>query len=477
MTAVQAPPQHEIAAARRERQLLWLIAATIFFSVVNTTMTNVALPTIGAHFNTGPGQVGWLATLYSLVFGVTTPFYGRLGDRYGLRRMYVIGLVIFVVSSLLAGLAPTFWLLVLFRAGQGLGASAIPSLGIAMLTRTIPSARRGASLGLIGASVGAGQALGPTLGGTLTEFISWRAVFFVSCLVAALIPAARRWMPNEVDPRAQPVDWFGGLALGAAIAGVLVAVGNLEGAGVASAAVLGPLALALLAFGLLILRQRSARFPFIDRLLLANPRYLAICALGFLAMASNIGAFIVAPFLLEEVNGLSAALVGLTLLPQALMTTFTSRPVGRLCDRFDTLKLTAVGFGINLTVLLTLAIFAVGWPAWVLAGLFATFGIGQAFVSAPISVSITRVVPARVTGTGLGLYNMMFFIGSAFGAAAATATLAAREGAGSALLPFYQGTPAFPWFSDAYLFSLGAAGVALLVVWLASRARVPRDAG
>jgi MFS family permease len=180
---------------------------------------------------------------------------------------------------------------------------------------------------------------------------------------------------------------------------------------------------------------------------------------------------------LEDVNGLSAALVGLTLLPQALMTTFSSRPVGRLCDRFDTLKLTAVGFGINLTVLLTLAIFAVGWPAWVLAGLFAIFGIGQAFVSAPISVSITRVIPARVTGTGLGLYNMMFFIGSAFGAAAATATLAAREGADAALMPFYQGTPDFPWFSDAYLFSLSAAGVALVVVWLASRTRVPRDDG
>jgi MFS family permease len=282
-------------------------------------------------------------------------------------------------------------------------------------------------------------------------------------------------MPSEVNPQAQPVDWFGGLALGGTIAGLLITVGNLEGSGVASPMVLGPLAMALLAFGLLVLRQRSARFPFIDRLLLANPRYLALCALGFLVMASNIGAFIVAPFLLEEVNGLGAALVGLTLLPQAVMATLISRPVGGLSDRFDTLKLTAIGFGINLGVLVLLAVFAVGWPAWVLAGLFVMFGAGQAFVSAPISVAITRVVPARATGTGLGLYNMMFFIGSAFGAAAATAMLAARETADSALLPFYRGAAAFSEFSDAYLVSLVATSVALVVVWLASRTRVPSD--
>lgn len=473
LTSVSASAPPIAPVEQRERWVVWLVTATVFLSVLNTTMANVALPTIGARFDAGPAQVGWLVTLYSLVFGITTPFYGRLGDRFGLRRMYVLGLTIFVTSSLLAALAPAFWLLVVFRAGQGLGSAAIPSLGIAMLTRTVPSERRGVALGLVGASVGAGQALGPTLGGTLTEFISWRAVFLISCVAVVLIPPARRLMSADVNPDAQPIDWFGGLALGGLIAGLLVAVGNLEGMGPASPVVLGPLAFSGLAFGLLVVRQRAAAFPFIDRLLLANPRYLALCALGFLTMASNVGAFILAPFLLEEVNGLGAALVGLTLLPQAVAVTFLSRPVGRLADRFDTLKLAAIGFSINLTVLVTLAVFAVGWPAYVLAGLFVLFGVGQAFVSSPITVSISRVVPTRATGAGLGLYNMMFFIGSSFGATASTALLAARETAAEPLLPFYRGNPLYSEFGDAYLFSVAATAVALFTIWLARRTRAP----
>lgn len=473
MTTREAPAATVASVDERERWVVWLVTATVFISVINTTMANVALPTIGSAFDVGPGQVGWLVTLYSLVFGITTPFYGRLGDRYGLRRMYITGLSIFVVSSLLASLAPSFWVLVLFRAGQGLGSAAIPSLGIAMLTRTVPSHRRGAALGLVGASVGAGQALGPTLGGTLTEFVSWRAVFLVSCVAAALIPPARRLMSDAVNPQAQPVDWFGGLALGGTIAGLLVAVSNLRDGGPASPAVLGALGFSALAFGLLCLRQRRALYPFIDRVLLANQRYLALCALGFLTMASNIGAFILAPYLLEDVNGLGAALVGLTLLPQALAATFVSRPVGRLADRFDALKLAAIGTSLNLLVLLTLAIFAVGWPAPMLAAIFLLFGVGQAFVSSPLTVTISRVVPARATGTGLGLYNMMFFIGSAFGAAASTALLAARENASGPLLPWYRGDPLYSEFGDAYLFSLAASVVALGVIWLASRARAP----
>ena len=106
-------------------------------------------------------ESGLLATLYSLFFGIMTPFYGRLGDRYGLRRLYITGMVIFGVSSLLATTVPTsaFPLLVLFRVGQGIGSAAIPPLGTALIMRRIPSARRGASIGLIAASVGAGQAI------------------------------------------------------------------------------------------------------------------------------------------------------------------------------------------------------------------------------------------------------------------------------------------------------------------------------
>lgn len=452
---------------RGESWMVWIIAATVFVSVTNTTMVNVALPTIGDVFNAGAARVGWLATLYSLMFGIATPFYGRLGDRYGLRRMFITGMVVFGASSLLAGIAPDFWLLLLCRVGQAVGSAAIPSLGIAMITRTIPGDRRGAAMGLVGACVGAGQAIGPTLGGAITQFGSWRWVFLVSAVLLLLIPASLKRLPGNMERNNTPVDWLGGITLGAAIAGVLLGVGNLEENGLLSPVVLGSFGVSVLAVAATVYRQRSARFPFIERSLLANRRYVLLCLIGFLSMGGNIGAIILAPFLLERVNDLSTAMVGLVLLPQAVMVTFLSRPLGRLADRYDALKLVSIGLSINVVVAVILTTLAVGWSTYALAGLFVFLGIGLAMVSSPLSVTLTRAVAGSTAGIGLGIYNMLFFVGGGFGAASATALLSSRESAPDALLPLYAGASQFSEFGDAYLYSLVAFILALIVTQVA----------
>ncbi|CAN5818181.1 MFS transporter [soil metagenome] len=452
---------------RREGWIVWIIAATVFVSVTNTTMVNVALPTIGDFFDAGPARVGWLATLYSLMFGIATPFYGRLGERYGLRRMFIIGMVVFGASSLLAGIAPDFWLLLLCRVGQAVGSAAIPSLGIAMITRTIPGDRRGAAMGLIGACVGAGQAIGPTLGGAITQFGSWRLVFLVSAVLLLLIPASLKRLPGDMERNATPVDWLGGVTLGAAIAGVLLGIGNLDENGLLSTVVLGSFGISVLAIAATVYRQRHVRFPFIERSLLANQRYVLLCLIGFLSMGGNIGAIILAPFLLEQVNAVSTAVVGLVLLPQAVMVTFLSRPLGRLADRYEALKLVSIGLTINLAVVAVLTSVAVGWSPIALAGLFVFLGIGLAMISAPLSVTLTRAVSGSTAGIGLGIYNMLFLVGGGFGAASATALLSSRESASDALLPFYAGASQSSEFSDAYLYSLFAFALALVVTQIA----------
>lgn len=451
-----------------ERWLVWIVTATVFVSVLNTTMVNVALPTIGDVFDAGPARVGWLATLYSLMFGIATPFYGRLGDRYGLRKMFITGMAIFVVSSLVAGVVPEFWMLIVCRVGQALGSAAIPSLGIAMITRAIPGNRRGAAMGLIGASVGAGQALGPTLGGTLTEFASWRLLFLVSACLVFLIPAALRLLPADTERNAQPVDWPGGILLAITIAALLFGIGNLEESGLVSPVVLGSFAVAVIALAGTILRQRASEHPFIEPRLLANARFIYLCAMGFLSMGASVGAIILAPFLFERVNGLSTASVGLALLPQAVALTFLSRPMGRLADRLDAMLLITIGLVMNVVVILAMVTIAVGWSTLALVSLFIFLGIGQAMVNSPLSVTLTRSIPPSIAGTGLGIYNMLFFVGGGFGAAAATALLASRDDATSALLPVFVGAEEFTEFGDAYLYSLIAFAVALVItqiVW------------
>lgn len=463
-TAAAIDPAQE----HRERWLVWIVTATVFVSVLNTTMVNVALPTIGDVFDAGPARVGWLATLYSLMFGIATPFYGRLGDRYGLRKMFITGMGIFVVSSLVAGIVPEFWMLIVCRVGQAVGSAAIPSLGIAMITRAIPGNRRGAAMGLIGASVGAGQALGPTLGGTLTEFASWRLLFLVSAGLVFLIPPALRRLPADTERNSQPVDWLGGLMLATAIAGVLFGIGNLEERGLFSTTVLVSFGVAAVAVAGTIIRQRTVDFPFIERLLLKNRRFIYLCVIGFLSMGGSIGAIILAPFLFERVNGLSTATVGLALLPQAVVLTLLSRPMGRLADRVDALLLMTIGLIINTVVIGVMVTVGVGWSTVALVALFLFLGVGQAMVNSPLSVTLTRSIPPRIAGSGLGIYNMLFFVGGGFGAASATALLAAREAAETSLLPVYAGATQFSEFGDAYLYSLFAFVVALAItqiVW------------
>jgi DHA2 family metal-tetracycline-proton antiporter-like MFS transporter len=459
MTDATITPHQE----QRERWIVWIVTAAVFVSVLNTTMVNVALPTIGEVFDAGPARVGWLATMYSLMFGIATPFYGRLGDRYGLRKMFVIGMSIFVASSLLAGIVPEFWMLILFRVGQALGSAAIPSLGIAMITRTIPGHRRGAAMGLVSASVGAGQALGPTLGGTLTEFASWRFVFLISAGLILLVPPALKRLPGDLETNRTPVDWLGGVVLALTIAGTLFGVGNIEERGLGSVTVAGAFGIAVLALLATIYRQRQAAYPFIERALLANRRYLMLCSIGFLAMGANVGGLILAPFLLERVNGLSTASVGLALLPQAAVLTVLSRSMGRLADRVNALHLISAGLLISVTVTLLMATVVVGRPTVVVAGLLVVLGTGQAMINSPLSVTLTRSIPQRFAGVGLGMYNMLFFVGGGFGAAAATTLLSAREDASSSLLPIYAGAGEFSEFGDGYLYSLFAFIAALVI--------------
>lgn len=470
MSQTPAVPAATPTSGYSERWVVGLVASCVLISVANTTMVNVALPDIGDHFDASPGRLGLLVTLYSLTFGIATPFYGRLGDRYGLRRMFVIGLSIFTACSLLAGSAPTFPLLILFRAGQALGSAAIPSLGIGMIARAIPPERRGRALGIVSTGVGIGSGLGPTLGGSLTQFISWRMVFLISCALALLIPWVLRKLPNPPGDRSRGVDWLGGVALAGTIAGFLQTVSGVQRFGIGSPVVISAIVVGSVSLVLCIWRQRSAAEPFIERVLLADRRYVFLCLTGFCAMAGTIGAQVSLPFLLEDVNGLSAGKTGLALLPMAVAVALLARTAGRMADSGNPYRLITIGLIISLSAAIVLASFAIGLPPVAVAGIAAFLGVGQAFFNSPLSTTLTRTVPQRVYGVGLGLYNMLFFVGGGFGASLSTALVESRANSSTPLLPTYTGPAEHIAYSDAFLPTICVFIVGIVVIRLGARA-------
>ena len=157
--------------------VLVAVCVPLLAGVLNASAVGVVLPAIIADLEVDPGRIAWLMTGFLLVYGIAIPFYGRLADLHGARRLFVAGVVIFSAGSLLAALAPSFGWLLAARVVQAVGGAAVPSLGMTLASRAYGPAARGTVLGIIAATIGAGAAIGPLVGGVLSETLGWRFIF------------------------------------------------------------------------------------------------------------------------------------------------------------------------------------------------------------------------------------------------------------------------------------------------------------
>lgn len=452
------------------RLLLAVVVSAILVSVLNQTFTNVVVPDIRNYFGASQGQTGWVITGYLLIFAVGIPLYGRIADLYSLRVVFSTGLVVLAAGSLVCAVAPTLPVLVGGRIVQAAGASAVPALGFASVAKAMPPGKRGAALGLLSSSVGAGAAIGPVVGGAVAGLTGWHALFYLTLVMSlALAPAALRSLPGAPETGEAPsglwnaiqhFDVPGGLALALAAGFALFGVTEGQAAGFDSPIAWGSFALALAAVVFFVWRIRAVAEPFVSPRLFRNRGFLATAGVGFFFMFTNLGSLILAPLMLSEVNDLSAAGIGLVLAPGAVVVAVLSPVAGRLSDRFGPRLLVRAGLVTILISTLFLSSLAAGAsPILVAAGLLGQ-GLGFAAVNSPNANAATSVLPPSESGVGLGIYQMLFFLGGGFGPAIGATFLALREQAGAgALNPLYSldATP----FSDAFLLLAFAVVIAL----------------
>ena len=452
------------------RLLLIVVVTAILISVLNQTFVNVVVPDIQSDYGVTQGQVGWVITGYMLVFAVGIPLYGRIADLYSLRRTFTVGLAVLAAGSLFCALAPTLSLLVAGRILQAVGASAIPALGFAAVAKALPPGERGTALGLLSASVGAGAAIGPVFGGLLAGFLGWHALFLLTvALSLALIPGALRALPGAPKDGAEKTDFTGairrfdvpgGLALALAAGFALFGVTEGQVLGFGSPLSWGSFVLSILLAVFFVWRTRTAPEPFVSPALFRNRAFLATAAVGFFMMFANLGSLVIAPLLLSEENGLSAAGIGLVLAPGAIVVAALSPMAGRLSDRFGPRALVRIGLIFIMVSTFFISAYAAGAsPLWATIGLLGQ-GIGFAAVNSPNANAATATLSRQESGVGLGIYQMIFFLGGGFGPAVAATFLAFRHEAGAgALNPLY--TLDATSFSDAFLLVSAASIVAL----------------
>ncbi len=443
---------------RAARRTLLLVVAAIVLTVLAGTMTNVALPLIGTSLGIEPARLGWLVTGYLLVFGISTPVYGRLADRWGARRLFAFGLGVFAAGSLLCALASSYGMLLAGRVVQAAGAGAIPGLGGALVSRTYPPERRGGAFGILSAGVGCGAAIGPTLGGLIAGAFGWQAIYGVSVLSGLLAPLALRVIPAGGPRSREPIDILGGLLLALTVAGALLAATEASRGDWGAPLVLAAAATALVSGAGLVLRQRTAAAPFVPRDLLRNRRFVALTSLSFVVMGVNLPVLIALPLMLTEFNGLVPVQIGLVLVPEAVVFTLLGPLAGRVVDRIGSRVPIRAGLGVMFIAVAALSSFGAGGSALIVSLLAALLSAGFAFVNSPLTTTVSLLVPPARLASGLSMNSMLFFLGGAFGSALVAAMLTARDSAESAFNPLYNG-PAIA-FSDTFTVMLGLLLVA-----------------
>ena len=411
---------------------LWAMVLGFFMILVDSTIVSVATPAIIRGLDADVNSVIWVTSAYLLAYAVPLLITGRLGDRFGPKNLYLIGLTVFTLASLWCGFTGTITGLIIARVVQGFGASMLTPQTMAVITRTFPAASRGQAMALWGSTAGVAVLVGPILGGLLVDGPGWEWIFFVNVPVGILgLVLAIRLVP-KLETHSHSFDWLG-VAL-SAIGMFLIVFGVQEGetydwgtiAGVISVPLL--IALGVLVFAAFLWWQaRMAGEPLVPLGLFRDRNFsvsnIAITTVGFAITAM---AF---PFMLyaQVVRGMSPTSAALLLVPMAVLSGALAPVGGKAADRLHPRLVTPLGIGLTALSLFWLS--AVMHPTtatWVLLLPMGVMGVGQAFMWGPLAATATRNLPLTSAGAGSGIYNTTRQVGAVLGSAAIAAVIEAR---------------------------------------------------
>jgi EmrB/QacA subfamily drug resistance transporter len=330
----------EAVAGRAERtpSVRWALAGlslSMLLSSLGTSIANVALPTLAQAFNASFQEVQWIVLAYLLAITTLIVSVGRLGDITGRRRLLLAGIFLFITASVLCSVAPTLWLLIGARAAQGLGAAIMMALTIAFVGETVPKAKTGSAMGLLGTMSAIGTALGPSLGGVLISGLGWRAIFLVNVPLGILtLLLAHRHLP--VDRRNPKTDRAGFDNVGTlllALALTAYALAMTMGGGSFGPLNMALLLAAVLGGSLFVLAEARAASPLIRLAAFRNAVLSASLVMNALVSAVMMATLVVGPFYLSRALGLDAALVGIVMSMGPIISTLSGVPAGRIVDR------------------------------------------------------------------------------------------------------------------------------------------------
>src|SRR4051794_30753256 len=398
---------------------LGAVCVATFMLLLDVTIVNVALPDIQKDLGASFQDLQWVVDAYALTLASFMLTAGSLADRFGRRRLFVVGLALFVLASLLCGLSTSPTALNLSRALQGIGGAAMFATSLALLAAAFSGRERGTALGIWGATTGASVAVGPLVGGVLVEHVRWQSIFFVNLPIGiATILVSLRTVKETKDPHAAHVDWAGLVTFSGALFALVFALvrGNTEGWGSTTIVTLFVVAVVLLV-AFVVVERRQQR-PMFDLTLLRKPAFVGASVVAFCLSASMFSMFLYLTLYVQNALGFSPLEAGLRFLPITLLSFVFAAVSGNLTERVPVRFLMGAGLGlVGVGLLLMSGLDAQSeWTALLPGFLLAGAGIG--LTNPAIASTAVGVVDPRRTGMASGINSTFRQVGIATGIAA-----------------------------------------------------------
>jgi EmrB/QacA subfamily drug resistance transporter len=425
MTTAQAPGLTFASAPGR-----WVVAVTVLGSgiaALDATVVNIALPTIGREFDTGIASLQWVTTGYTLTLAAFLLIGGSLGDHFGRRKIYTIGILWFALASAACGFAPTAEFLIVTRMLQGIGGALLTPGSLAILEASFVPEDRGRAIGAWSGLGGVATAAGPLVGGYLIAAASWRWIFFINVpIAAAVIAMSARHVPESRDPGATGrIDEWGALLGVVFLSGITFAFIEAPTLGWSSPSVIIMTVVGLAGLAGFLVRELRARNPMLPLGIFRVRQFAATNAVTFIVYAALTGATFLLPVMLQVVSGYSPLESGLALLPLTLIMLVLSARSGQLASRIGPRLQMSVGpvvVGIGLA-LLALATHGTNYFLYVFPAVL-VFGLGLAITVAPLTATAMSSAPAEHSGIASAVNNDV----ARFGGLLAVAVLPALAG-------------------------------------------------
>ena len=410
-----------LAIFSEERRKWWTLAAVsfgLFMIMLDNTVVNVALPAIQDDLGADLSELQWIVTGYALSFAALMLIGGKLADAYGRRLLFVVGIVVFTGASLWCGLADTGNMLIAARVVQGLGAALMNPATLSIIAATFPPRERGMAIGIWAGVSALALAIGPLVGGLLTEHLSWHWIFFVNVPVGVVaIVASYLLITESRDDTHESLDLPGLMTSALGLFALTYGLIEANTYGWTSARIIGSFVVAIVSLTAFVVIERRRRSPMLDLSLFRSGTYAGANIAMLLVALSMFGVFFFVSLYMQNVLGYSAVQAGAAFLPMTILIILIAPIAGKASDKFGSRWLMTIGMVLIGVQLLYLSQLGGSADFWNLLPGFLVGGLGMAMTMTPTVAAATRAVPVEKSGVGSAVLNAMRQVGGSIGIA------------------------------------------------------------